>query len=278
MDKLIGSEITLISNKDIRYVGILEKINQEDSSIILKQVKSYGTEDRVDDPALKYGPSENLIAFVQFPGTAIKAIEVTENDGDENDDEEESKQKKHQQQVDTKKKEDNNNNANNTKNYRQSSNNQNRSNNYRNKNDGPKHKVGSGAHLVKMRTRGGDGVTIMEGEFDFEKGLSVFNKDEPETEEAVEVEAAYSKDSFFDTLSSDALDRAEGRRTRMTGREERSMNLDTFGATSLQSNRYYHGRGRGRGRGRGGRGRGRGRGYGNYGRGSGYNRNRNRDD
>lgn len=268
MDKLIGSEITLISNKDIRYTGILEKINQEDSSIIVKQVKSYGTEDRVDDPALKFGPSEQLIAFVQFPGTEIKAIEVTENDGD---DEEKNKQNKpRQQQTDTKKKDDN---KNNTKNYGQSSNNHNRSNYNRNRNDRPKHQVGSGAHLVKMRTRGGDGVTIMEGEFDFEKGLSAFKKDEPDTEEAVVVEAAYSKDSFFDTLSSDALDRAEGRRTRMSGQEERSMNLDTFGATSLQSNRYYNGRGRGRGgrgRGRGGRGRGRGRG--------GYNRNRNRDD
>jgi protein LSM14 len=116
------------------------------------------------------------------------------------------------------------------------------------------------------------GPDAAKGEFNFDEGLSVFNKSEELAKVAGESEKSgatkYVKDDFFDSLSCDVLDRQEGRKTRVTAQEERSQNLDTFGAVALQNNYRRYGRGRGRGgRGRGGRGyggggRGRGRGQG----------------
>lgn len=116
-----------------------------------------------------------------------------------------------------------------------------------------------------------------EGEFDFESNLAEFDKVTIEStadgggDDAVD---PYSKDDFFDTISSEATDRINGIDNRLRGAAERNLNLDTFGAVSLGNNHgrrnYYGGRGgggrdgHGGGRGgRGGRGRGRGRGYNN---------------
>ena len=83
------------------------------------------------------------------------------------------------------------------------------------------------------------------------------------------VTPSYDKtSSFFDNISSDLKDRSEsqGHRSRMTHREEKKLNTETFGAIALSDNRRYRYRGRG-GRGgyrnyhRGYRGRGRGGGY-----------------
>ena len=74
----------------------------------------------------------------------------------------------------------------------------------------------------------------------------------------------YSKDNFFDSISSDVLDKKNGIDNRLRGSEERNLNTETFGAVSLgngrrggRRNRRGGGYGRGSGRGRGGRGRGR---------------------
>jgi hypothetical protein len=122
-------------------------------------------------------------------------------------------------------------------------------------------------------------LAVEEGEFDFESNLAEFDKVTIEPsggggdEDAVD---PYSKDDFFDTISSEATDRINGIDNRLRGAAERNLNLDTFGAVSLGNNHgrrnYYGGRGGGGGRdghygggrgGRGGRGRGRGRGYNN---------------
>jgi len=123
--------------------------------------------------------------------------------------------------------------------------------------------VGTGAHLQNLRVKtatgvaSGDGGKVGSGVFDFEQGLKEFNKTEVmasvATDSAIKKEAVYKKDDFFDSLSCDMLDRAEGRKTRPTAAEERNLNQDTFGAVALQQSRYG-GRGRGRGRGGGGRG------------------------
>ena len=86
----------------------------------------------------------------------------------------------------------------------------------------------------------------------------------------------YEKNDFFDSISCDALDKKSGIDNRLRGKEERSLNTETFGATALNSQRRRRGRGggrgsyngRGRGGGRGGyKGRGGGRGRGRGGRG-----------
>mmetsp|Transcript_16324 Transcript_16324/g.37760 ORF Transcript_16324/g.37760 Transcript_16324/m.37760 type:complete len:362 (+) Transcript_16324:59-1144(+) len=144
--------------------------------------------------------------------------------------------------------------------------------------------VGTGASLLNKKARGvkGENLPKVEGEFDFESNLAEFDKakitsddevedsfeDKPNGNEATIIDNADEDedgfDGFFDTISSDATDRANGIDNRLRGAQERNLNLDTFGATSLGNNRrrYYNGSGRGRGRGRS-RGRGRGRGRGN---------------
>lgn len=117
-------------------------------------------------------------------------------------------------------------------------------------------------------------ITVKVGEdFDFESNLEKFENtkisadDEDEDDIQEEETNVYSAGDFFDSISCDAIDKANGIDNRLRGADERNLNLDTFGATSLGNNRRRYG---GRGRGRGGRGRGRGRGRGGRG-----NRNRN---
>jgi len=74
--------------------------------------------------------------------------------------------------------------------------------------------------------------------------------------------SVYTKDDFFDSISSDVLDKKSGIDNRLRGSAERNLNTETFGAVSLgngrrggRRNRRGGGYGRGGGRGRGGRGR-----------------------
>ena len=130
--------------------------------------------------------------------------------------------------------------------------------------------VGTGEHLLKVKVRRGDGTTSgsspsdVKEDFDFTVGLTNFKKEEvladvAQTAPVPPKEVVYKKDDFFDNLSCDTLDRAEGRSTRLTAGTERALNQDTFGAIALMTNYrqrggYYRGgRGGGGGRGRGGR-------------------------
>ena len=149
----------------------------------------------------------------------------------------------------------------------------------------------------------GPGPENPEGEFDFQAKLEEFDKgidgtqkvtkNEEDNDEAGDeiahpqhndtgISSHYDKDDFFDSISCDALDKKSGIDNRLRGKEERSLNTETFGATALNSQRRRRGRGggrggyNGRGGGRGGyRGRGGGRGRGRGGRGRYRNNNRN---
>ena len=96
--------------------------------------------------------------------------------------------------------------------------------------------------------------------FDIQGNLEQFDKSDDDLSDDDDDAGAYDKDDFFDTISSDVTDRAEGKSTGLRGAEERKLNTETFGATSLGGGHRRRGRGYG-GRG-GGRGRGRGRGGG----------------
>lgn len=103
--------------------------------------------------------------------------------------------------------------------------------------------------------------------FDFESNLAEFSKtNEEEGEDNSDSDeddniGTYDKNDFFDSISCDVSDRQNGVDNRLRGKEERNLNTETFGATSLGYGRRRYG-----GRGRGGRGRGRGRGRGGRGR------------
>jgi len=163
--------------------------------------------------------------------------------------------------------------------------------------------VGTGASLLNRKARGavqgGPGPEKPEGEFDFQAKLEEFDKGTDDAQKIVDNEedndeagdeialpqhngsgssSHYDKDDFFDSISCDALDKKSGLDNRLRGKEERSLNTETFGATALNSQRRRRGRGGGRGgyNGRGGeRSGGRGGGRGGYrGRGGGRGRGR----
>ncbi|CAI2294361.1 unnamed protein product [Caenorhabditis sp. 36 PRJEB53466] len=108
-----------------------------------------------------------------------------------------------------------------------------------------------------------------ESDFDFEKAnekfqealtdnlekLTIEEKEQPEAEE--KKEAFYDKKaSFFDNISCESLEKAEGKTGRPDWKKERETNQETFGHNAVRSLNYR--------RGYGGRGRGGNRGYGGY--------------
>ncbi|EIE77089.1 hypothetical protein G6F46_004941 [Rhizopus delemar] len=77
-ENYIGSKISLISLSDIRYVGILHSINAQDSTVGLKQVRSFGTEGRKGNSEEEIPPSEHVFDYVVFRGSDIKDLQVFE--------------------------------------------------------------------------------------------------------------------------------------------------------------------------------------------------------
>eukprot|EP00211_Chloroparvula_japonica_P002757 CAMPEP_0119119992 /NCGR_PEP_ID=MMETSP1310-20130426/1233_1 /TAXON_ID=464262 /ORGANISM="Genus nov. species nov., Strain RCC2339" /LENGTH=519 /DNA_ID=CAMNT_0007109455 /DNA_START=56 /DNA_END=1613 /DNA_ORIENTATION=+ len=74
--RFLGSKISLISNSDIRYEGTLYTIDTEKSSVVLSNVKHFGTEDRRKDNPCP--PSDKIYEFIIFRGTDIKDLTVCE--------------------------------------------------------------------------------------------------------------------------------------------------------------------------------------------------------
>ncbi|VWU48419.1 trailer hitch homolog, putative [Hepatocystis sp. ex Piliocolobus tephrosceles] len=71
----IGSKISLISNSEIRYEGILYTINTHESTVALQNVRSFGTEGR-RKPEIP--PSSEIYDFIIFRGKDIKDVTVSE--------------------------------------------------------------------------------------------------------------------------------------------------------------------------------------------------------
>jgi len=72
----IGSKISLVSNSEIRYEGVLYTINSQESTIALQSVRCFGTEGRKmpEIPA-----SNEIYDFIIFRGQDIKDLTVLES-------------------------------------------------------------------------------------------------------------------------------------------------------------------------------------------------------
>lgn len=297
LDSLLGCKISLISHQDIRYDGTLFSINQAESSIVLKDVKSFGTEDRITDKSKAILPSPASIPFVTFPGQEIKDLYVHET----------AAAPAAPPAPEQKPKQDNKPKHNKTEHTAPpaapaheketrapKTQNKERDNHHK---EAAKEKpapaaapvaastaasaaaggahsgVGTGSHLLKLREKKSGDATVdkvdAHSEFDFQESLKGFNKSEV-VSEVNDSTNKYVKDDFFDNFTTGQTE--DGKKTRMTASEERSLNQDTFGAIALTNQYRRGGRGRGgRGGGRGG-GRSSGRGGNNNGRGRGGGR------
>ncbi|OBA24068.1 hypothetical protein METBIDRAFT_36879 [Metschnikowia bicuspidata var. bicuspidata NRRL YB-4993] len=79
MSQYIGKTISLISNKGLRYVGVLDKISADDATVSLKSVRPFGTEGRMAEqglPSMEVMPSAEIYDYVVFRGSDVKDLNV----------------------------------------------------------------------------------------------------------------------------------------------------------------------------------------------------------
>ncbi|KAK4696596.1 protein LSM14, partial [Lecanoromycetidae sp. Uapishka_2] len=74
MAEYIGCKISLISKRDIRYVGTLHEISSENSTVALEQVKSFGTEGR--SPGNEVAAQDNIYEYIVFRGSDVKDLRI----------------------------------------------------------------------------------------------------------------------------------------------------------------------------------------------------------
>jgi protein LSM14 len=77
MSQYIGKSISLVSNSDIRYVGFLHEINSEQSTVSLKQVRSFGTEGRRNGIG-EIPASDGVYEFIVFRGSDVKDLKIAD--------------------------------------------------------------------------------------------------------------------------------------------------------------------------------------------------------
>lgn len=67
--KLSESRVRIITHQNVRYEGILYQINSKEKTVALKNVKSFGTEDRETDKVID--AKERVYEFIVFRSDEI---------------------------------------------------------------------------------------------------------------------------------------------------------------------------------------------------------------
>lgn len=82
MSHFVGKLISIVDTKSVRYVGILGSISAETSSLVLNNVKIYGTESRVDenDSKNRVLPESGRRDSIVFKGSDVEDLQVIETD------------------------------------------------------------------------------------------------------------------------------------------------------------------------------------------------------
>jgi protein LSM14 len=76
---ILGSKISLISKKNIRYEGTLYSINETDATVALQNVRAFGTEGRETEDSIAVPASDQIHPYLLFRGQDIKDLHVHEN-------------------------------------------------------------------------------------------------------------------------------------------------------------------------------------------------------
>lgn len=76
MSQYIGKTISLISNKDNRYVGLLESIDSEQGIVTLRNMRCFGTEGRRNWGADEVYPNPVIYNSVAFNGSDVKDLSI----------------------------------------------------------------------------------------------------------------------------------------------------------------------------------------------------------
>jgi protein LSM14 len=77
-----GKHISLISKKNIRYEGVLYSINEQNATVALQNVRTFGTEGR-EEGGIPVAPTDTVHLYLLFRGQDIKDLHVHEQQPEE---------------------------------------------------------------------------------------------------------------------------------------------------------------------------------------------------
>ncbi|KAJ2061184.1 hypothetical protein GGH13_006659 [Coemansia sp. S155-1] len=72
---MYGSRISLISKRNIRYIGTLNDVNEAEKTISLEHVCSMGTEGRAGDPQSEIPACDDIYEYIQFRATDVLSVQ-----------------------------------------------------------------------------------------------------------------------------------------------------------------------------------------------------------
>ena len=213
---LNNAKIRIITNSDIRYEGTLYKINPDEKTITLRNVQSFGTEDRRAD---KVQPASALIyEYIVFRSIEIKDLIVLKEENAQ------------AEKTTDSKKEENKNTSHENKpaSIPVSVKNETKVNQPQKKEEKSlKSNVNKPVELKTEVPIKNYPVQKSSGVFQFDKmveSLSEFERNK--TEKSKKYETKYENDDFFDTISSSV---ASDKKREIESYNDKRMDRDTFG-------------------------------------------------